>query len=112
MGRPTVNPYTMRPPTSPYLNLLRDGGQNLGFNYHRLVRPELEFRQHNLEQFRDLQGVERRQEQTERGVQTLWSQLGPTGHSTSFQSYGGYFGGGVGGRATTIGRGAAPRPGR
>ena len=106
VGRPTVNPH-LRPTTSPYLNLLRDNGQNTALNYYRLVRPEMEFRRANVEQLRSIERLGRRvEEQAEQleQLQSPTSRLGPTGHATSFLNYGGYFGRATGAASAGFGR--------
>jgi hypothetical protein len=81
-----------RPTTSPYLNLLDNNGRGIGFNYYRRVKPEIEFREAYERQYQSIRKLDRRLEQQELRLQSLNSQLGTTGHTTSFMSYGSYFG--------------------
>lgn len=93
-----------RPVTSPYLNLLRGNGRSTAFNYFQRVRPEQEFR-NNANRFRQSlnqlnQRVAAQQQQINAG-----GGLSTTGHSATFQNYGGYFPGLPGGN---LGAGRQP----
>lgn len=102
--RRRANRYRDRPAVSPYLNLFR-GDEDPGFNYFRLVRPELEFREFNERQRRAFDQLE-----GEFGaIQGAFAEsppvttLGGTGHPTYFMNYQG---------AYTFGRGGGRRAGR
>ena len=83
-----------RPTISPYLNLLRRNGGGIGFQYYRRVLPEREFRAANRQQSQALRNLNRQVEQINQPTsKSLGGGLGTTGHSTTFQNYGGYFGG-------------------
>ena len=106
-GRRGTNPY-LRPPTSPYLNLLRRDIP-FGFNYFRSVRPELEFRRANVQQFRSLQSIQRQVQEQERLLrQSPTSRLSPTGHQVNFLNLGGYFNTGPSNIGTGSSIGARP----
>ena len=87
---PDLRPFR-RPTTSPYLNLLQRNGAGIGFNYYRSVKPEFEFRRAYEQQYQTLRRIDRRLQQQEQRIQSLNSQFGPTGHTTSFLNYGGYY---------------------
>jgi hypothetical protein len=98
---PAQQPGAPRPAYSPYLNLLRPGG-NAATNYYGLVRPQIDFRN----QADALQ----QQINTNRAAIGVAAQVDPatglpvTGHQTRFMNYGSYFPG-AGGNHN-----AAPRP--
>lgn len=99
IGPPTLTP-SRRPTTSPYLNLAPDANvNNPAFQYFRRVRPENEFRRANALQSGELRSLQQQVEAQRQLLQSPESALGPTGHRTSFMSYGGYFPG-----ARTAGR--------
>ena len=89
------SPYGQSPVVSPYLNLLRRGG-DAGFNYTTLVRPQ-------LEQLRTNQQIAYGQQQIAGQVQELEElpngydlsaaqpRLTTTGHSTQLMSQNRYF---------------------
>ncbi len=90
-----------RPVTSPYLNLLNRGNNNFsdpGLNYYRNVRPEQEWRQGLQKQDKELQSLSQRFSQSQtaasdaQAAKSIRSTLTTTGHPTSFQNSGGYFG--------------------
>lgn len=92
---------SQRPVTSPYLNLLNRGNNNFsdpGLNYYRNVRPEQEWRQGLQNQDKQLQSLAQqfnkaRSAATDAAAaKSIRSTLNSTGHSTSFQNRGGYFG--------------------
>lgn len=100
------------PTTSPYLNLLRSqangGGLGLGgidtlpLDYYELVRPQQQFRSAIQRDQGALNQLRQRQNQIVQQMgagQASFSQLGVTGHPTSFMNLGGYFSGGAGGAA-------------
>jgi hypothetical protein len=81
-----------RPTTSPYLNLLRRGGQqSMALRYYRGVRPEIDLRQAGVGLGQELQGLN--QELRNSGLldPTGAQQVSPTGHTTSFLDVRGYF---------------------
>jgi hypothetical protein len=78
------------PPVSPYLNLLRNGGNlnnltTLNNNYYNLVRPEFEFRA----------GINQLQQQSYGAQQAISgleaSTVPTTGHPFGFQTHNSYF---------------------
>ncbi|MGH7929207.1 MAG: hypothetical protein ACREQV_15575 [Candidatus Binatia bacterium] len=88
--RRAVLPY-QRPVTSPYLNLLDPSRGSFELRYFRDVRPELEFRSANALQFQSLDRLEERVERQDERIGEIRRTIGPTGHSTSFLSFGNYF---------------------
>jgi hypothetical protein len=82
--QPTGQP-PYRPPVSPYINLLRRGG-NPAINYYGLVRPQIEFSREirRLDQDLATRGQQGRQFDEESGLPT-------TGHAASFMNYSHYF---------------------
>ena len=87
LSRPRVSAYN-RPATSPYLDLLpgNRGGRSFTSQYFRQVRPEFEFRRANARFGRSIQDLGQQQRTLNR-----LSGLSPTGHTTSFLNYRGYF---------------------
>jgi hypothetical protein len=86
-GRPGVT----RPTTSPYLNLLRNNGRgNFALDYHRLVRPEQQWRNYTSRLNQRLNTVERTLS-TELLPDGSVPQVRTTGHPTSFLNTGSYF---------------------
>ena len=92
---------SQRPVTSPYLNLLNRGNNNFsdpGLNYYRNVRPEQEWRQGLQKQDKELQSLAQQFNKARSAAsdaaagKSIRSTLNTTGHSTSFQNSGGYFG--------------------
>lgn len=97
--------YNTGPTTSPYLGLTRGGSQAL--NYHRAVRPELEFRRQDSKfgslinrqdrmtarQLRRLSFVERQilENTQERMRDPKLPILPETGHTAGFMNYSQYF---------------------
>lgn len=65
---------------------------SLEFNYSRRVRPEVEWRQGQSQLRRSVTGLNSRLNEQRREIQSVKSGLTPTGHSTSFLNYGGYYG--------------------
>ena len=104
-----------RPTVSPYINLFRNNNNASGvLNYYGLVRPQLDQQRanqqfgQNLQQLQYQQGLQR----SGLGVQQQrigYSQLGTTGHPTTFMSFSGgggaAIGGGIGGGGQFAGGG-------
>lgn len=90
--RRPYNPYRDRPVTSPYLNLFR-GDTDPGFNYHRLVRPELDFRSAQSRQQQSLMQLEGRFDAAVQAFDEADSgiTLGGTGHPSYYMNYFGYY---------------------
>lgn len=87
------NRFRDRPATSPYLNLFR-GDTDPAINYHRLVRPELEFRAFDERQSRSMLNLENRFDTEVFGAfEEAPSEvdLGGSGHPTYFMNHLGYF---------------------
>jgi len=82
--QPTGQP-PYRPPVSPYINLLRRGG-NPAINYYGLVRPQIEFSREirRIDQDLATRGQQGRQFDEESGLPT-------TGHAASFMNYSHFF---------------------
>lgn len=84
----TNNPY-QRPTISPYLNMVRPGG-NPALNYYGLVRPQ-------MQSARTMQVFQQELTTVANGVFPAAQQSGPqgnlpiTGHSVSFYNYSTYF---------------------
>ena len=83
-------PAYERPAISPYLNLL-DRSRNFESNYFLRVRPEVQLRQADARLRQSVGGLNRRLDEQQRELQSATSGLTPTGHTTSFLNYGGYF---------------------
>jgi hypothetical protein len=97
--------FGSRPTTSPYLGLARGGNQAL--NYHRSIRPELEFRNQDsrfgsllsrqdrahMRELRRLSFVERMilQNSPDRLREHKLPVLPETGHTAGFMNYSQYF---------------------
>jgi hypothetical protein len=87
---PTAPGY--RPPVSPYLNILRPGG-NPAVNYYNLTRPQQQFGASIAQNQADLLALQQQQQPQggDLGGQTS-SGVGPiTGHRSSFYNYGHYY---------------------
>lgn len=82
---PRPNPVTPGPTVSPYINLLRSGG-NPALNYYGLVRPQ-------FEAIAGFQAVQQRfgQLSERQGPADLPNDAFVTGHGSSFMNYGSYF---------------------
>jgi hypothetical protein len=82
------NRFRDRPAVSPYLNLFR-GDTDPGFNYFRLVRPELEFRAFNERQLQTNFRIEGQLGAIEGalGQPAPATTLGGTGHPTFFMNH-------------------------
>jgi hypothetical protein len=88
---PTAPGY--RPPVSPYLNILRPGG-NPALNYYNLTRPQQQFGASIAQNQADLLALQQQQLQQQGG--DLGGQtsagVGPiTGHRSSFYNLGHYY---------------------
>lgn len=84
------------PTISPYLNLFRDDEDNDEAvpNYFTLVRPQVEQRQINLQQQRELQRIESRVRTVQYEQEAGTARTGPlpaTGHGTRFFNTGSYY---------------------
>jgi hypothetical protein len=92
----------VNPPYSPYLNLLRRDAP-LFQNYYGLVRPELQFRS-------AVRGLQAQIGSNRQAITNLeqGTEVPPTGHRTTFLSYGNYFLSSAG-AAVTSPAPAAPR---
>jgi hypothetical protein len=88
-SRPSIRAYD-RPAISPYLNLL-DRNRSFEENYFLRVRPQLEFQRADAQLRQGLGTVNRRLDEQQRQMQSTKSALGPSGHTTSFLSYGSYY---------------------
>ena len=69
-----------RPTVSPYLDLLRGG--DTAFNYHRRVKPEMEWRSATSQ---NRQSIGQLQQDQTRGESA--SKLSGTGHASQFQNF-------------------------
>lgn len=87
-SRNNIRPPRATPTVSPYLSLL-NRNNSLAFNYYELYRPQVEFRNAYRQLNQDVSQLNDRVTQQEQAYQRM--QLGPTGHSTSFMSYGRYY---------------------
>lgn len=87
-GAPSIG----RPTTSPYLNLLRRGGDsgNMALDYHRLVRPEQQLRRSAAAQEQQIGQLQR---DVDRALQPdgTTSRAAPSGHQTTFMNLGRYY---------------------
>ena len=98
-GRPASKPFanvTQRPTLSPYLNLLRNEGLDLGGlpNYHTFVRPALEQEGTNRQTSREIQGLSQQVEAVNRQLAFQPAEAGmirPTGHQTVFMNHSHYY---------------------
>lgn len=87
----------IRPPTvSPYLNLFRPGASP-GANYNTLVRPQLDQQARNRQQQAQLRTLTTNQQQIADFIAPFGAAVGAqqprtTGHTTTFQNLGSYFG--------------------
>jgi len=92
LGPPPLTP-SARPVTSPYLDLSIDNERFGGatYQYYRQVRPEMEFRRNNAQLGNELRRVERRLNEPMPMAQSPTSDLGTTGHATTFQNYRNFF---------------------
>ena len=81
---------SVRPVTSPYLNLLEDDGRGFVLNYYRRVRPELEFRRADDRINRSVSRLEQRVDRTSERTKTDGRPV-PTGHRATFMNLGNYF---------------------
>jgi len=102
------------PTFSPYLNMFRQGDNSgAALNYFGLVRPQLQAYEANQQLGQNIQQLQLRQQQGQRGGgmrYPSYSRLGITGHPAVFQSFtaGSQSGGGgaaVGGLSSSIGGG-------
>ncbi len=89
-SRGRVPPYA-RPPLSPYLNILNQSGAALEFQYFQRVRPELEFRRNDAQFRSNLTDIQRQLEEQRQRIERGEAMMSPTGHATSFFSFGNYF---------------------
>ena len=85
-----------QPTLSPYLNLLRNDGDDLGGmpNYHTFVRPVLEQQRTNRRTGRQIQGLNQEVQAVNRQLAHQPSQatmLRPTGHETVFMNFSHYY---------------------
>ncbi len=81
-----------RPTTSPYLNLLRRGGQqSLALRYYRGVRPEIDLRQAGVGLGQELHSLNQDLRNSGLLDPSGAQQVSPTGHTTSFLDARGYF---------------------
>jgi hypothetical protein len=92
-----------RPAVSPYINLFRNGGSGGSvLNYYGLVRPQLDSIQANQQLGQNLQSLQAQQGnlRNQVGLQQAgtygYSQLGITGHPTTFMSHSSGGAGGIG----------------
>jgi len=96
---PNAKPFShiQRPPTlSPYLNLLRNGGDSLDGlpNYHTFVRPALEQQRTNQRQQRQIQRLGREVQSVNRQLSFQAdpsNAVRPTGHTTVFMNHSHYY---------------------
>lgn len=84
------------PTLSPYLNLLRNDGDDLGGlpNYHTFVRPALEQQRINRQQRRQIQRLDQEVQQVNRQLmfqQDPTNAVRPTGHVTVFMNHSHYY---------------------
>lgn len=88
-GRDSFRSATTRRPTvSPYLRLLEGGGSLFSTPYQSLVRPEIEQRQFNLQQSRQISQL--RQQVNTSLLQNSRNAIGglrATGHTTFYMNY-------------------------
>jgi hypothetical protein len=80
-----------RPTTSPYLNLARPQGASGVPNYQTLVRPQVQQDRLNAQQRTAMKNLQSEIANIE-GAPPPYKGVRPTGHTTTFQSHGGYFG--------------------
>jgi hypothetical protein len=85
-----------RPTLSPYLNLLRNDGDDLGGlpNYHTFVRPMLQQQRTNRSTSRQIQGLSQEVQAVNRQLAYQSSEssvLRPTGHQTVFMNFSHYY---------------------
>lgn len=92
LGPPSLSPSN-RPVTSPYLNLAIDDGSFSGpaYQYFRRIRPEVEFRRADARLGNEITDVRRNVGTLESMIQSPASDLGTTGHATTFQNYRSFF---------------------
>jgi hypothetical protein len=85
-----------QPTLSPYLNLLRNDGDDMGGlpNYHTFVRPMLDQQQTNRRTNKRIQGLGQEVQAVNRQLAqqpTGASELRPTGHQTVFMNHSHYY---------------------
>lgn len=85
-----------QPTLSPYLNLLRNDGEDVGGapNYFAFVRPMLDQQQTNRRTNRQIQGLGREMQAVNRQLGHQPSEAGmlrPTGHQTVFMNHSHYY---------------------
>jgi len=86
--RQNIRPPRATPTVSPYLSLL-NRNNSLAFNYYEMYRPQVEFRNAYRQLNQDVSQLNERLTQQEQAFQR--SQLGPTGHTTTFMNTGRYY---------------------
>jgi hypothetical protein len=102
------NPYLNQPRLSPYLDIVRGGG-NPALNYYLGTLPEVERRTYQAISSGAIRRLERQQAGLEEAVEEGEVPEVGTGHPAQFVNYGGYFPiTGPGG--TRYGTGPVPRP--
>jgi hypothetical protein len=79
------------PTVTPYLNLVPGRNRVPALNYYRSYRPELEFRQANRQLGRSIRSLQSEIERPRAAEQSDNSQLGTTGHPTTFGNTSTYF---------------------